>query len=186
MTSFNSNLSALYREVVLDHARQPRNQRKLAQPSHQMELLNPTCGDALMIQILVEEDQIVEAAFTGYGCSISIASASMMTEALTGLNVAHALHLIAYFNQLVGGTKVEHLTGNQTGNQEKDQEILEDALKDAVLLEGVKQFPARYKCAVLAWKAAESAFLKDSKEDDRSSETIEAQPIQAKGGVINE
>lgn len=182
MTSFNSNLSALYREVILDHARQPRNQRKLAQPSHQMELLNPTCGDALMIQILVAEDQIVETAFTGYGCSISIASASMMTEALTGLSVAQALHLIAYFNQLVGGNKVEH----QTGNQEENQEILEEALKDAVLLEGVKQFPARYKCAVLAWKAAESALLMDSKEDDRSSETIEAQSNQAKGGVINE
>ena len=87
MGLFNSNLSALYREVVLDHARQPRNQRKLAQPSHQMELLNPTCGDALMVQIVVEQDQIIDMAFTGYGCSISIASASMMTEALIGLSV---------------------------------------------------------------------------------------------------
>lgn len=182
MGLFNSNLSALYREVVLDHARQPRNQRKLAQPSHQMELLNPTCGDALMVQIVVEQDQIIDMAFTGYGCSISIASASMMTEALIGLSVTQALRLIAYFNQLVGGTMI-----SDTAEQHQtDLEILEDALKDAVLLEGVKQFPGRYKCAVLAWKAAEASFLPDAAADGRPSRMTEVRSHHEKGGVANE
>lgn len=182
MGLFNSNLSVLYREVVLDHARQPRNQRKLSHPSHQMELLNPTCGDALMIQMVVEQDQITDMAFTGYGCSISIASASMMTEALIGLSVTQALNLINYFNQLVGGTTISH----NSEHYENNQEMLEEALKDAALLEGVKQFPGRYKCAVLAWKAAESAFMNDSIADGGTNGISEILSKHKKGGEINE
>jgi len=150
MGLFNSGLSALYREVVMDHARQPRNQRPLAEYTQQMELLNPTCGDAVVVQCLVKDDQIKDIAFTGYGCSISIASASMMTEALKGLSVTEGLRLIAYFNQVIGGLAQSDLEVDQAG--------MEEALKDALLLEGIKQFPGRYKCAALAWKAAEAAF----------------------------
>lgn len=145
-----SNLSQLYREVILDHAQHPRNQKVLDDATHQMELLNPTCGDAIVVQVKVKDHQIQEVAYTGHGCSISMASASMMTQAMKGKQLEEAIQMIEVFNQLVKGETIE--------------EKWEEDLKDAYYLEGVKQFPARYKCAVLAWKALESAVSPSESE----------------------
>ncbi|UUX34150.1 Fe-S cluster assembly sulfur transfer protein SufU [Fundicoccus culcitae] len=137
-----NNLSSLYREVILDHAQHPHNRKKLENPSGQMELLNPTCGDAIMVQWTSEDNLIKEVAFEGYGCSISIASASLMTDALMGKSIEQAIQLINTFNTLITST-------------EEISDSLLNELGDAVLLEGIQQFPARYKCAILAWRAIE-------------------------------
>lgn len=150
-----NKLGDLYREVILDHAQHPRNQKQLSQVTHQMELLNPTCGDAIIVQCQVEDERVVAVAFTGYGCSISIASASMMTEVLTGQTLERALELVEIFNRLISQIHGEPLVAED-----------EEALQDAYFLEGLKQFPSRYKCGSLAWKAFEGAFEKRIREDD--------------------
>lgn len=138
-------LAHLYREVLLDHAQHPRNRGELADPTHQMELLNPTCGDAVIVQCRLVEGKVEAVAFQGSGCSISIASASMMTEVLAGQTLDQALALVNHFNHLINGQTASLL----------DEASLDEALKDAYFLEGLKQFPSRYKCGVLAWKAFE-------------------------------
>lgn len=145
-------LSNLYRQVILDHANNPRNRQQLEEYTGQVELLNPTCGDAIVIQYQLQQDIINRVAFSGHGCSISIASASMMTEVMKGLPIHQALHLIDIFNALVSGMEIT-----------LDSEM-EEQLKDALFLEGVKQFPARYKCAILAWKALEMGIAKEQTE----------------------
>lgn len=137
-------LAHLYREVLLDHAQHPRNRGELADPTHQMELLNPTCGDAVIVQCRLVEGKVEAVAFQGSGCSISIASASMMTEVLAGQTLDQALTLVNDFN---------HLISDQATSL--NEASLDEALKDAYFLEGLKQFPSRYKCGVLAWKAFE-------------------------------
>lgn len=150
-------LSNLYRQVILDHAQHPRNQRKLESYSYQMELLNPTCGDAIVVQCLLdgsEEDDttvVKQVAFDGYGCSISIASASMMTEVLIGKKLSRALEIVQAFNQLISSTDTI---------SETDEEVL----KDAFSLAGLKQFPSRYKCGILAWKAFEMGAIERNEE----------------------
>lgn len=139
-----ADLSTLYRQVIMDHANHPRNRRKLEHASHQLELLNPTCGDAIVVYAQVNDDRLQEVSFFGQGCSISIASASMMTLALKGKTLDQALQLVQDFNHLIQGHEID------------DQS--QDALSDAVFLQGIKQFPARYKCAVLAWKAMQGAI----------------------------
>lgn len=138
-------LAHLYREVLLDHAQHPRNRGELADPTHQMELLNPTCGDAVIVQCRLVEGKVEAVAFQGSGCSISIASASMMTEVLSGQTLDQALVLVAHFNHLISDQATSSL----------NEASLDEALKDAYFLEGLKQFPSRYKCGVLAWKAFE-------------------------------
>ncbi|HFI0464463.1 TPA: Fe-S cluster assembly sulfur transfer protein SufU [Streptococcus suis] len=146
-----NDLSYLYRQVIMDHAKNPRNFGQIASPDYQMELLNPTCGDAILVQVKVDADQVIEAiGYSGEGCSISIASASMMSLALQGKSLNQAHDLVGAFNHLVKGEEIG-------ADLEKD-------LGDAALLEGVKQFPARYKCAVLAWKALDDAVKGGNKK----------------------
>lgn len=131
----------------MDHSRQPRNRKVLTDATHHMELLNPTCGDAIQVTMQVEDGIIQDIGFNGSGCAISIASASMMTEVMKGQPVDTAIDLSHAFNQLVGGV-------NEDTIQLETAEV-EKLLKDANFLDGVKKFPARYKCAVLAWRALE-------------------------------
>lgn len=147
-----SSLNHLYRQVILDHAQHPRHQHRLAEFSTQIELLNPTCGDALLLQVNIVDDVIQNVGFQGDGCSISMASASMMCDALLGKTIEEASHLITTFNHLIGGQSPII----QFDKGELSENIVAhylDLLEDAALLEGVKQFPARYKCAILAWRA---------------------------------
>ena len=148
-----NQLNQLYRQVILDHGQHPRHFGKLDHASQEVELFNPTCGDAIVLSLKIEDDYIVDLAFSGQGCTISMASASMMCEALLGKTKDQALAMIATFQALVGGPG-------------QADESWEQALGDAALLEGVKAFPARYKCAILAWKALGLGLDQDTSLDE--------------------
>lgn len=135
----SSNLDALYRSVIMDHYKNPRNRGSLEDGSLTVDMNNPTCGDRIHLTMKVEGGLIRDAKFTGEGCSISMASASMMTQAVKGKTVDEALKLSHIFSEMMQG---------------KDYEESED-LGDIEALHGVSKFPARIKCATLAWKAME-------------------------------
>ncbi|MBM7541457.1 Fe-S cluster assembly sulfur transfer protein SufU [Amphibacillus cookii] len=144
--SFN-NLDTLYRQVIMDHYKNPRNRGSLSEEALTLEMNNPTCGDRIQLHLLIENDRVKEAKFEGEGCSISLASASMMTQAIKGQPVEDALKMSQYFSNMMLG-------------KEQDQADLE--LGDIEALQGVAKFPARIKCATLAWKAMEKAVDQDS------------------------
>jgi len=130
-------LEELYREVILDHYKSPRNKGPLAGADASVHLHNPLCGDEITLALAVEGDTIREARFTGQGCSISQASASMMTEALRGKTLAEAREMLQRFTRMVRG---------ELAPEEADLGELE-------ALAGVSRFPVRVKCALLAWEA---------------------------------
>lgn len=136
--SFN-NLDMLYRQVIMDHYKNPRN-RGVIEDGVTIDLNNPTCGDSLRLQLQVEDGTVKDAKFEGEGCSISLASASMMTQIVKGKSVDEALQLANIFSQMVQG---------------KDYDTETFDLGDIEALSGVSKFPARIKCATLAWKALE-------------------------------
>ena len=139
--SFN-NLDTLYRQVIMDHYKNPRNKGTLDN-GLTLEMNNPTCGDRIQLHIIIEDGTVTDAKFEGEGCSISLASASMMTQVVKGKSVEEALKLSLYFSDMMLG-------------KEADSEGLE--LGDIEALQGVQKFPARIKCATLAWKAMEKAI----------------------------
>ncbi|ERG68235.1 Fe-S cluster assembly sulfur transfer protein SufU [Exiguobacterium chiriqhucha] len=136
--SFN-NLDMLYRQVIMDHYKNPRN-RGVIEDGVTVDLNNPTCGDSLRLQLQVEDGIVKDAKFEGEGCSISLASASMMTQIVKGKSVDEALQLATIFSEMVQG---------------KDYDTDKFDLGDIEALSGVSKFPARIKCATLAWKALE-------------------------------
>jgi nitrogen fixation NifU-like protein len=129
-------LDDLYRRVIMDHYKTPRNRGTLEEGSVTIELNNPTCGDRISLQLHVDDGIIKNAKFTGEGCSISMSSASMMTEAVKGKRLDEALVMAENFSSLMKGEAVEF------GDYE-----------DIEALSGVGKFPARIKCATLAWNA---------------------------------
>ncbi|MCS6918474.1 MAG: SUF system NifU family Fe-S cluster assembly protein [Fimbriimonadales bacterium] len=135
-------LNELYQEIILDHYRQPRGRGELAPPKITQEGFNPSCGDEVIIDLRVEDGRIVDVRFHGQGCSISQASASMMTEAVKGKTLEEAYALIQRATALVKG----ELEGDM------------DTLGDIVALAGVRNFPVRVKCATLAWHTLEEAL----------------------------
>ncbi len=135
-------LDDIYKEVILDHYKNPRNKRELPGAELQRHANNPLCGDEITVFAHVEGASIAEVAFQGAGCSISQSSASMMTEAVTGANVEDAKALVADFR------------GMMAGEAEPD----EDRFGDLVALKGVVQYPIRIKCAVLAWDVLQDAL----------------------------
>jgi nitrogen fixation protein NifU and related proteins len=143
-----SKLDNLYRYVILDHSSHPHNFGTLEHADEQIELNNPTCGDVITLQLAMEDGVIKQAKFSGHGCSISTASASMMTDVIIGKTKDEALALAKEFSLLV---------------QDKI-EPNEAHLGEAVVLNGVAKFPARIKCATLAWKALERAITQDEQE----------------------
>ncbi|AOA00531.1 SUF system NifU family Fe-S cluster assembly protein [Carnobacterium divergens] len=144
-----SRLDNLYRQVILDHSSHPHHHGILDASTNQIELNNPTCGDVIQIQLVVEQDTVKDIRFSGSGCSISTASASMMTDAVIGKTREEALALVDDFSKLVLG---EELTNP-------------DALGDAQMLSGVAKFPARIKCATLGWKALEKALTEGNQTE---------------------
>ena len=138
-------LDELYKEVILDHYKSPRNKRELANASFSCRQNNPLCGDEIEVALRVEGDVISEATFQGAGCSISQSSASMMTEAITGATVGASLDLAASFR------------GMMAGEVEPD----EATFGDLVALKGVVKYPIRIKCAVLAWDVLQEAVSDD-------------------------
>ena len=138
----SAQIGALYQEMILDHYRRPRNKGAIANPDEKILMKNPLCGDEIEVQIRYEGDSIADIGFSGRGCSISQASASMMTQMIKGKSAGEVDSLRSRFRDMVMGT--------------------EPAATDATLgslraLSGVSKFPARVKCALLAWNALEEA-----------------------------
>jgi nitrogen fixation NifU-like protein len=136
-------LDGLYQEIILDHWKHPRG-RGLREPydaeSHQV---NPTCGDELTVRVRLAGGRVAEVSYEGLGCSISQASASVLYELLSGRSLDQAMRVHLAFVELIGGR----------GQVDPDEELLEDAVAFA----GVARYPARIKCALLAWMAFKDA-----------------------------
>ena len=137
-----SDLRDLYQEVVIDHARRPRNFGVPAQHNRHAEGFNPLCGDKLTLYLDVADGLIRNAGFEGAGCAISMASASLLTEALKGKTEAEAQDLFSAFHDLVTGQAAAGAA----------------ALGKLQVLAGVQEFPARIKCAILAWHTMRAAL----------------------------
>lgn len=148
-------LEELYQEVILDHSRRPRNFGALANPDVLVHGDNPSCGDEIHLGVQFSADgKLQEIKFSGQGCAISQASASMMTTKLKGKSRAEATEIGRAFQHLVTGDETE---------QSKN-------LGDLQLLGGVQKFPQRVKCAMLAWRAAEQALAQTAGEATISTE----------------
>ncbi len=132
------SLDELYRQVIMDHYQHPRNQGDVQGDALAVDLKNPTCGDEIHLQLLLKDDVVEDVRFKGAGCSISMSSASMMTEAVKGKPLAEALATMVEFKKMIRG-------------EAHDDELL----GDLEALAGVSKFPARIKCATLAWNALE-------------------------------
>src|SRR5579875_1153807 len=137
----------LYQDIILDHGRKPRNFHKMEHPSHFAHGHNPLCGDRVTVFLDLEGDKIKDVSFEGRGCAISTASASLMTEVLKGKTLKEADELFKAFHAEVTGGDVPAV-----------EEKLQDDLDRLAPLEGVKAYPARVKCATLAWHAFEAAL----------------------------
>lgn len=137
----SAQIGALYQEMILDHYRRPRNKGEIENPDETIVMKNPLCGDEIEVQVRYEGDQIADIGFTGRGCSISQASASMMTQMIKGKSAAEIESLRSQFREMVMGK----------GNTD------EQSLGSLRALSGVSKFPARVKCALLAWNALEEA-----------------------------
>ncbi len=137
-------LSDLYQEVILEHSKAPRNYRKPASANRHAEGYNPLCGDRCSVYLNMDGDAIRDIGFQGSGCAISRASASMMTQILKGKTKAEAAKLFEEFHNLVTG----------------DAEAMKNAqeLGKLAVFAGVSKFPARVKCATLAWHTLQSAL----------------------------
>lgn len=135
-------LSDLYRDVILDHNRQPRNFGAVERPTASAEGLNPLCGDRLNLTLRLEGDRIADLRFNGEGCAISTASASLMTEAVKGRSRTEALALFERMHRLLTD----------------DAEPVAEDLGKLAALSGVREFPARVKCASLCWHTLASAL----------------------------
>ncbi|MCC3295309.1 SUF system NifU family Fe-S cluster assembly protein [Arthrobacter sp. zg-Y411] len=146
----SSDLQQLYQQIILEHAKQRRGDGLAEAPagtavgeSHQ---LNPTCGDEITLRAVVDGSTVDGISWEGQGCSISMASASVLTGMMTGLNRSEAAGLVEEFRTLM----------RSRGSVEPDEEVLGDAAAFA----GVARYPARVKCAMLAWVALEEALAK--------------------------
>lgn len=140
-----NNLNNLYRQVIMEHFKNPRNKGlKEDEDYFNVHIKNPSCGDDITIQSRVKDGVIEDIRHEGTGCSICCSSASVMTEALIGKTVEDALIIIDNYYKMVTGKEY---------NYDLD-------MGDAAVYEGISQFPARVKCATIAWKAAENSIQK--------------------------
>ena len=131
----------LYQETILDHSKRPRNRHPMPDATGQAEGYNPLCGDRLKLYLKMEGDTVKDVSFVGSGCAISTASASLMTESLKGKTRQEALQLLDKFHELL-------TTETETSRD----------LGKLVVFCGVREFPARVKCATLAWHTLKSAL----------------------------
>lgn len=138
-------LDDLYRDVIVDHYNHPRNYGKPEKSDIVVEGKNPVCGDEITIYLNVRDGVIADVHFEGKGCSISIASASVMTESLIGKDLEEAKVVLDDFNNMLHGEACERC----------------ENYSDAIAFQGVTKFPVRVKCALLAWKTVEGAINSD-------------------------
>ena len=139
-----ADLRDIYQEVILEHAKAPRNFRELQTPDYKAEGFNPLCGDRCAVALAIDGDVIKDIAFQGSGCAISRASASMMTQVLKGKTAEEADELFHHFKRMVTGQN------GHNGNH--------PAMGKLEVFAGVSGFPARVKCATLAWHTMHAAL----------------------------
>lgn len=139
-----SELSDLYQQVILDHNKKPRNFRKLEAANRVAEGYNPLCGDQLNVYMQLEDDVVKDISFEGSGCAISKAAASMMTQSIKGKTKQEAESLFEEFHRMVTGQLDEEATPNNLGR--------------LTIFSGVRDFPARVKCASLSWHTMHAAL----------------------------
>ncbi len=162
-----AGLEDLYREIILDHYRAPRNRGELpVPPAHQVEGFNPLCGDEVVLFLEVEDGVVRDVRTGGQGCSISQASTSMMSAAVKGLSVDEARQLIRAFKGLMSihESKLE-------GESDGDGAAALDGVRlgDLEALQGVVKFPVRIKCATLAWNTLEQGLDESASTDEAAS-----------------
>ena len=135
----------LYREVILDHNRSPRNFGAMDDATRVIEAVNPLCGDELTLFLKTDGDRVTDISFSGSGCAISVASSSLMTEKVKGCEYREALRLFDSVHDMLIGESEPNL----------------DELEKLVALAGVREYPSRVKCASLAWHALKTALSSD-------------------------
>lgn len=140
------SVEALYQDIILDHYKHPRGRHLIEHPSGESHQINPTCGDEVTVQVSLDENGHLVVGYEGQGCSISQASASVMSELVTGTEPAAADEVRLGFVELM----------RSKGNAEPD----EDLLGDGIAFVGVAKYPARIKCALLPWMALQDAEAK--------------------------
>lgn len=140
------DLRELYQEIIIDHNREPRNHHAMTDATTQANGFNPLCGDKLTVYVKLDVDKITDVSFVGCGCAISQASASLMTEALRDLSISDAHDLFHRFHHML--------------TIDEDSDLVN--MDKLAVLAGVKAFPARVKCATLAWHTMEAALNKDA------------------------
>jgi nitrogen fixation protein NifU and related proteins len=140
----DADLRDLYQQVIMDHNKKPRNFRDMSDANHLAHGNNPLCGDVLVVYLKLNDDVIEDVSFQGSGCAISVASASLMTESLKGKTMAEAEKLYDQVHKQMTGEDVDTST-----------------LGKLEVLGGVKEFPARVKCATLSWHTVHAAMDSD-------------------------
>jgi nitrogen fixation NifU-like protein len=145
-----NGLEDLYREIILDHYRTPRNRGELpTPPAHMTEGFNPLCGDEIKVFLVVDDGKVADIKISGQGCSISQSSASMMSAAVKGKTLDEARAVIKAFKGMM--SVHEHEIGGDDSETDSDGAEPEVKLGDLEALRGVVKFPVRIKCATLAW-----------------------------------
>jgi len=137
------DLKDLYRDVIVDHNRHPRNFREIPDADRRADGFNPLCGDKLTVYVKLDGDRIADVSFNGSGCAISVASASLLTESVKGKSVAEAEGLFSQMHQLL---------------TRDDAAVDVPGLGKLAALSGVREFPARVKCASLCWHTLDAAL----------------------------
>ncbi|MFO7172118.1 MAG: SUF system NifU family Fe-S cluster assembly protein [Bacillota bacterium] len=135
------NLNELYKQVLMDHFARPRNKGRLDEADFTVHLENPTCGDTIEVQLKVRDGRVEDVRWQGHGCSISMASASMTTQAIKGKTLAEAAQFLSRCRAMIKG---------EPGDYKE--------LGELQALSGVAKFPVRVKCATLAWNAVEEGL----------------------------
>jgi nitrogen fixation protein NifU and related proteins len=141
-----NELQELYREVILDHNREPRNFGELPDADRVIEGVNPLCGDRMTLYVKLADGIVKDVRFKGTGCAISVASSSLMTERVKGATIPATLDLFAKIHDMLTGAKTDHPP---------------DELDKLAALAGVREYPTRVKCATLAWHALRAAVAGD-------------------------
>ncbi len=149
-------LDQIYRDAVLEHARSPRNRGELDPYSVKQEGINPSCGDELVLYLQIRDGTVEDARFSGHGCAISQASASMMTQAIKGKPLAEVETLIGRFKAMIHGRGVD------------------PSLGDLVVLEGISKLHARVKCATLSWVTLQAALAAEASGERVGQVTVDA------------
>jgi len=152
-----AELNELYQQVILDHNKKPRNFKRLETATREQEGYNPLCGDQITLYLEMDGDMIKDVGFQGSGCAISKASASMMTAAVKGKSKAEAEVMFDEFHRMVKG--------------DLDAETEQNHLGRLKIFSGVREFPARVKCASLSWHTLRAAIEQESEDRGKSVTT---------------